>query len=142
MGVTIAAVMRHVNNYFQRAEETISGTISITGGAVTPTVAAPYVCIHGSAHHDGVHRLGELEGADETFTGTIWQLYPPADFIDLCQQIAAFDTETPLSPLQSESLGEYSYTRAQGKTAAVLSWHEAFAISLAPYRRMFTEVKA
>lgn len=143
MSVTIAAVMRHIRNYFQQGSYT--GTIAIHGGVVTPAVSTPYVCIYGSAHSDGVYAVenGAITGVeDETFTGRVWFLKPPADFLSLVEQITAYEAQNAPSPLLSESLGEYSYTRAQGKSGGFLTWEEAFATRLAPYRRMFTEVIA
>ena len=76
---------------------------------------------------------------NETFDGCIWLLYPPRDFLALCEQIAEFETKTPVGALQSESLEGYSYSRASGKNG-LLTWQEAFASRLRPYRRMFSEV--
>lgn len=144
MSVTIAAVMRHIRNYFEQGSYT--GPIAIRGGVVTPAVSTPYVCIYGSDHLDGIHAVGGgriLDAMDdEDFTGRVWFLEPPADFLSLVEQITAYEAQNAPSPLLSESLGEYSYTRAQGKTGGGLTWEEAFATRLAPYRRMFTEVIA
>lgn len=139
---TIAAVMQEVNNFFERGS--IQGEISIHGGVVSPEVAAPYIFVKGSSFHDGLHQLTDSaitgdSGTDETFSGCIWLLYPPAHFLEVCRQVAAFEAATPAGALQSESLNEYSYTRATGKNG-VLTWQEAYALRLRPYRRMFTEV--
>lgn len=144
MSVTIAAVMRHLNNYFEQGSYT--GPITIRGGVVTPSIPTPYVSINGSSYHDGIRRVSldavSYHGEDETFTGRMWFLKPPDDFLSLVEQITAYEAQNDPSPLLSENLGEYSYTRAQGKTGGVLTWEEAFATRLAPYRRMFTEVIA
>lgn len=138
MAVSIAAVMRFVNNYFERAY--IDGTFTISGGVLSPAPAAPYVAIEGSAWHGGVYRLDQLrEHPEETFTGRVWALHPPDDFVQLCEEIAAYDEKNPAGALQSETFGEYSYTRAVGQTG-VIGWQTAFAQRLIPYRRMFTEV--
>ena len=96
MAVAIADVMRHVRNFFNRGF--YRGEISITGNTLLPAQAAPYVAIQGSAYHDGVYAVidGYLQGMadglpDETFSGLVWQLYPPADFIRICEQISAYD---------------------------------------------------
>ena len=139
---TIAAVMQEVHNFFERGS--ISGSISISGGVVLPDVKAPYVYIKGSSYHDGLWEVAasSLVGdssPDETFTGCVWLLYPPRDFLALCQQVAEFEAKTPVGALQSESLEGYSYTRANGQNG-LLTWQEAHASRLRPYRRMFTEV--
>lgn len=139
---TIAAVMQEVHNFFERGS--ISGSISITDGDVLPDVNAPYVYIKGSSHHDGLWEVAgkSLVGdvlPDETFDGCIWLLYPPRDFLSLCQQVAEFEAKTPVGALRSESLEGYSYSRASGHNG-LLTWQEAYASRLRPFRRMFTEV--
>lgn len=138
MKVSIAAVMRHVRNYFERGF--IDGEFTVSGGVLTPMPRAPYVAISGSVWHDGVFRVDQLrETPEETFTGRVWALHPPDDFVQLCEEIAAYDEKNPAGALQSESFGEYSYTRASGQSG-VIGWQGVFAQRLTPYRRMFTEV--
>ena len=143
MTSTIAAVMRHLRNFFER--ELIEGEISIRGGVVSPAVNAPYAFISGSKFHDGLRKLagGSIEGdnhPDETFAGRLWLLYPPDDFIAICDNIAAYNSQNAPGAIVSETLGEYSYTKTTGKNGGLLTWEEAFNSSLAPFRRMFTEV--
>lgn len=138
MAVSIAAVMRFVNNYFERS--CTVGTFTVSGGVLSPAISAPYVAIDGSAYHGGVYRPDQLrEQPEETFTGRVWALYPPDDFLQLCEQINAYDEQNPAGALQSEQFGEYSYTRMGGESGPP-SWQKAFASQLWPYRRMFTEV--
>lgn len=141
---TIAAVMQEVHNFFERGS--ISGSISISGGVVSPDINAPYVYIKGSSYHDGFWEIAgtSLVGdssPDETFTGCVWLLYPPRDFLALCQQVAEFEAKTPAGAVKSESLEGYSVTFANGKNG-LLTWQEAYAFRLRPYRRMFSEVRA
>lgn len=143
--VTMEAVMRQVNNFFERAY--YDGAFFVAAGKLTLPEALPdgsWVAITGSLYHDGVHQLTadyQLEGPDEEFTGRVWLLFPPPSFVALAKEIAEFATKTPAGAFQSESLGEYSYTRATGKNGGLMTWQEAFAGRLMPYRRMFTEVK-
>lgn len=140
---TIAAVMGETRNYFVR--QRIDGSITISGGmVVSPEVNAPYIYIKGSAFHDGLWEMAGkslVKGGDhdETFNGCVWLLYPPNDFLYLCEQVAEFEAKTPTGALQSESLEGYSYSRASGQNG-LLTWQEAYASRLRPYRRMFTEV--
>lgn len=139
---TITAVMQEVHNFFERGK--ISGSISITGGMVLPDIKAPYVYIKGSSYHDGLWEAAasSLVGdnfPDETFNGCVWLLYPPRDFLALCGKIAEFEAKTPVGALQSESLGGYAYSLASGQNG-VLTWQEAYASRLRPFRRMFKGV--
>lgn len=144
---TIAAVMAETRNYFTRREvPPISGNITISGGmVVSHEIKAPYIYIKGSTFRDGLWEMAgkSLVGdnhPNETFDGCIWLLYPPRDFLALCQQINAYETNTPVGALMSESLEGYSYTRQSNGRGSVMTWEDAFASRLKPFRRMFTEV--
>ncbi len=146
---TVADVMRQCNNYFETGYRATN--YSISGGVISPNdVLRPGMWIHisGSFFWDGVWKIGEgwkLEGAkddapDDAFYGKIYFLAPPHEFLILCEEIATYTQKSAVSPYQSETFGEYSYTKATGKNGGILSWQEAFADRLRPYRRMFTEV--
>lgn len=152
---TVADVMRQCNNYFETGYRATN--YSISGGVLSPSDAlrpGMWIYISGSFFWDGVWRVGEgwsvdegwkLDGAgdgmpDDTFYGRVYFLAPPHEFLALCEEITAYAEKAAVSPYQSESFGEYSYTKAQGKNGGILGWQEAFADRLRPYRRMFTEV--
>lgn len=150
MTATVAQVMRTVNNYFATGYRATSW--SITGGSVSPgELLSPgmWIAVSGSMFHDGVWQLDQWLGLsgvnanlpDETFFGRIYFLKPPQAFLDLCGRIAEFARNTPSDGLQSESFGEYSMSRASGKSGGVLTWEEAFADELRPWRKMFAEVE-
>lgn len=142
MAVSVAAVMRHINNYFQVGS--ISGMIVISGNAIVPAPESPWCYVSGSWLHDGVWQVlgGKLQSMpgdlpDEEFDGRVWLLKPPADFLTLCEEISQYDDKNPVGAYTSEKFGGYSYTRA----GEVKSWMTAFAEKLWPYRRMYTEVR-
>lgn len=146
----IGDVMRYVNNYFNGAA--VEGEFSISDdGTMEPADkldGARFIAIHGSAALDGVWALvdGTLDTdgeaiIPETFTGTVWPLRPPRDFVKLCERIAEFEAKTPVTAVQSESFGAYSHTMFSGKNGGAVTWQEAFAPQLVRYRRMFTEVE-
>ena len=147
----VGEIMRECNNYFEDAGGPHSGQWQVEGQVLVSVdgvvLHAGWVAIHGSAHHDGVWRVddGVLEGCqdlpDEGFYGDVWELYPPYALLKLAQDVAAFDRARPLQPVQSESFGEYSHTFVSG-SHGLLTWQEAFAGRLRPFRRMFTEVQA
>ena len=130
---SMTQVMRHIRNYFER--ERMDGEFTLQSGTLRPMPPAPYIAIQGSAEHDGVYAADALPtGGAETFSGTVWGLHPPGDFVALCHEIAGFLENKPKDGLTAEQFGIY---RCQwtGK-----SWQEAFSGQLAPYQRMFTEV--
>lgn len=126
MSVSVAAVMRQVNNYFER-----------TSGTLAAVADAPYVAVEGL----GIFPSGEVPdglrapGADaQAHSLPAWGLYPPADFLALCEEIAAYEAAHPAGAPRSESFGAYRYEADGG------GWEAAFAPRLSRYRRMFTEV--
>lgn len=140
MTVKVSDVMRHVRNHFIR--DAITGTWSHTGGMLTPAEAlAPgmWIAITGPCAPTGVYQLDENGGipdlGDATWTGVIYRLDPPGDFLRLCGDIGCWAAANPDPAVSAEKLGEYSVSRR------AVTWEIAFAPALAPYMRMFTEVR-
>lgn len=140
---TVAAMMRQCRNYFETGY--IDGTFRITGNKLDAGAETRYIYISGSKMHDGVWELadGYLTGrdapGDEEFTGRVWELSPPLDFLDLCTTVETYDAKYPMSAIIRETFGGYSREWADkmmGKTGA-----QVFENRLLEYRRMFTEVK-
>ena len=145
MAVSIAAVMRRVRNYFERGYR--EGTFAIVGNVLSPAVDAPMIAIRGSRYHDGVYAAanGILQGLsdvrpDEAFEGIVWKLYPPDDFLELCEKISTYDDKNPAWALNSERFGNYEYHRSTDGTGGAINWEMKFVAQLAAYRKMFTEV--
>lgn len=143
MAVTVADVMRQCRNFFETGWA--DGTFDISGNAL-PEFEDGFIYISGSRYHDGVWYVsgGYLTGRDvggipdESFTGRVWVLSPPLDFLDTVKAIQEYDEKNPVGAYQSESFGGYSYTRGGNGNGG--GWRETFADALTPYRRMFTEV--
>lgn len=140
MTVKVSDVMRHVRNHF--IIHSIHTTWQHTGGVLTPNAALQpgmWIAVTGPDAPSGVYQLDEEGGipdlADVTWTGRVYILHPPADFIHLCGDIACWAAANPDPAITAEKLGEYSASRR------AVTWQEAFAPALAPYRRMFTEVQ-
>ena len=139
MTVRVSDVMRHVRNHFVR--DSITGPWQHTGGVLTPAdrlSPGMWVAIVGDDAPLGVFQLDELGGIhgleDRAWTGTLYRLDPPADFIRLCGDIACWNTANPDPASTGEKLGQYSLSRQ------AMNWQTAFAIALAPYQRMYAEV--
>ena len=145
MSVSVAAVMRQCRNYFETGY--IDGTFRITGNALSGADGAHWVYISGSAFHNGVWEVcgGYLTGRsvdglhNEEFEGRVWFLDPSEEFLELCEMIKTYEEKNPVGAMQSETFGEYSYTR-NVRSGQDTGWAAVFAGPLAPYRRMFSEV--
>ena len=144
MAISMETVMQTVHNYFERSA--LEGTFRLAGNVLTPAPSAPYVAIRGSAF-DGVYSCqnGYLYGLpegllEEEWTGMVWELFPPAGFVSLCEEISAFDEKNPAGAMLSESFGDYSYTRGSNARGTAVNWEQAYGSRLNAYRRMFSGV--
>ena len=144
MTIKVSDVMRHVRNHFIQSAST--GSFRQAGGVLTPSTGAAddfapgmWVAIVSADGPQGVFQLTDQAGLADTldmaFTGTVYVLNPPADFLRLCGDIACWAAANPDPAVSAEKLGEYSVSRR------AVTWESAFALALAPYRRMFSEVR-
>lgn len=148
MAVSVGSVMRYCRNYFDRGY--IEGTFRITGNAL-PDVGdgVHWVYISGSMMHDGVWEIcnGYLTGRsvegleNEEFEGRVWLLAPPLDFVETVKAMQEYEEKNPVSALSSESFGNYNRTWAAGGRPSDRSALAVFHTQLAPYIRMYTEVR-
>lgn len=147
MAVSVGSVMRYCRNYFEVGY--VDGTFRITGNALHGAGdGVHWVYISGSIMHDGVWEIcnGYLTGRsvegleNEEFTGRVWLLAPTVEFLDLCKTIREYEEKNPIGAFLSEAFGEYSYTRRAGINGRT-DWQSIFAAQIAPYVRMYTEVR-
>lgn len=141
MTIKVSDVMRHVRNHFIR--DALEGDFTQSSGVLTPAesfAAGMWIAITGEGAPGGVYQLDEKGGipdlGDVTFSGRIYRLDPPADFLRLCGDIGCWAAANPDPGVESEKLGAYSVSRR------AITWQEAFAPALHPYRRMYEEVTA
>lgn len=158
--VSMTTICADIKNYFLKDKVTpstciYSGEYTISSGNVTPSdflKEGQYFRICGSDLNDGVW-LNTTKGrqglVDETFTGTIWAMSVPKDFIELCERIDAWatvnqaPTSVNMSVFTSESFSNYSYNKGSGGgsksgiNGAATTWQTVFYDELTPYRREF-----
>lgn len=142
----IERVCEHIHNYFSAGEDRRAGTYTIEGGVLTlPHVAeGQYFRIVGSTFNDGVY-LQPADGlTDETFTGEVWAMKPPRDFLRTVGEIEAWVAkygDAAMSPYQSENvIGVYSYTKTGAGTSSATaagSWETLFKARLNQWRRLY-----
>jgi len=138
-------ICEYLNNYFWRTKRNVKLTISNNTFTVDFLQQGQYFRIVGSLFNDGVHQYPATDLADEEFEGSIWSMAVPQTIIDLSAKIKewrdkneAADSDM-LSPFNSESFGNYSYSKgssATGGTTNPNSWQSVFSAQLAPYRRL------
>lgn len=142
MTVKVSDVMRHIRNHF--IADALQGDWQHVQGSLMPAnQLAPGMWIAvtdaESGAPAGVYQLDEKGGIpgldDMSWRGTVYRLNPPADFIRLCGDISCWAAANPDPAVTSEKLGAYSVSRG------AVTWQSAFAPALAPYKRMYAEVK-
>lgn len=142
----IYEVMRHCRNYFPIGEA-VSGVFTIENGAIDlPFLKeGQYFFIEGSSFSDGVYQYPADSLVDEEFLGYITPLAPPRAFIELVDEIEAWQgkygsTESEnMSPYQSESFNGYSYNKggnSNGSGGGSVSWKMAFRDRLRIWRKL------
>ena len=123
-------VMKELNNFFD--VERVYGEFTISDGGLQDVEVheRQYFRIIGSVFNDGVFREPATL-TDETFTGAVWLLAVPGDFIQLCDDIQTWADKNltadsqAMSPYTSESFGGYSYSKSGASataSAAGLQW--------------------
>lgn len=144
MEKTLYEVCEYLNNFFWRQK--ITSKFKIEDGAIdVPALKdGQYFRIVGSILNDGVYVYPTTDLKDEEFEGAIWSMVVPQTIIDLASDIKAWqdkygtvDSEA-MSPFNSESFGNYSYSKGSASSSSdnPNSWQSVFASRLAPYRRL------
>lgn len=139
-GNTLTEVMRACNNWF--IVTGCYGSFEIAEGQIVfpfeITSNYNYFKIQGSALNDGVHSIGEALG-DEKFTGTVFLMRVPKEFLLLINEIEEYQDkykDSCTSPFQSESFGGYSYTKATNASGGTFTWKDAFKDRLRMWRKL------
>lgn len=148
----LTEVCHEVNNYFRR--DSIRKNFSVDNGSL---IGIPdgflqegqYFLLEGSIFNDGVHKwlaTGMNLRAETEFSGNLWSLAIPPEFIDLVAEISAWNERyggadsAAMSPFSSESFGGYSYAKSgSGRSSEDVSegstWKDIFAPRLSKWRR-------
>lgn len=78
---------------------------------------------------------------NEAFTGTIYGLRVPRDFLELVNEISEFqEKQGQASTKVSESFGIYSYALATDRNGIVAGWQQTFSSRLNHFRKMFLTI--
>lgn len=136
----LEAVLQSINNWFER--DRLAGEFCIEGGSIELPdgwlLDGQYFRIEGSVFNDGLHQWPAVDLRDEAFTGEVWALAVPKAVQDLAAEIEQWQADNgkaAQSPLQSESFGGYTYTRASGASGAY-TWRDAFRSQLNRWRKL------
>lgn len=143
-------VLRYINNRFDRDTSGAyygvdEGSFQIQDGAIESDVLAEgaYYWIEGSSLNDGLHLHPADDLRDESFEGKVTALHIPSAVVGIADEAEAWcsaNAETISSPLQSESFGGYSYSRASGGASGnempSTAWQLQYGARLRPYKKL------
>lgn len=146
----LTEICAEIKNYFTYESDKHFGDFAIIDGAITPLLDLPtdYIRIVGSRKNNGVHKLSDADLIDEEkFHGSVWIMSPPKAFLDLAAEIAEWQAKNggvdsqAMSPFNSESFGEYSYSKSGGASSGGSSsggadWRSAYSSRLNIYRKI------
>lgn len=144
--MNIGPICRELRNYFTQQSNKHWGTYTIENGNINASFLIPYqyFAIFGSKLNDGVYvndagGLASLK--DETFTGSVWDMRVPAEFIALCEDLDKFNAKVDELQLidkgyASESWGGYSYSLSSSAPASMLMWQNRLNRSLNMWRKL------
>jgi hypothetical protein len=118
--------------------EIIPGTFTVTDGVLQPLPAVPdgaWIRIVGSTFNDGCWQYPHGDFADEVFTGAVWILHIPPDFVALQRDIDAWERDSAAAlasasaevlsgPYSSESFAGYTYQRKTGVGDVPTTWRD------------------
>jgi hypothetical protein len=141
-------VLRYLNNRFDTDARglpygSVDGHIAIASGALGACglLDGQWYWVEGSRLNDGLHRHPADDLEDEEFDGRIVFLAVPKAVSAIAEEAGAWCADNAAvikSPLQSESFGGYSYTKAQA-SGSQAAWQAQFGARLRPWRKLSRE---
>lgn len=151
MEVLLDEVCGYLNNYFlvkpagiHRGEFTVED-----GGIVCDFLQeGQYFRIVNSMFNNGVYKYPATDLEDEVFTGEVWSMAVPPAFLSILKEIEDWQKaygrvgSANMSPFNSESFNNYSYTKSgrSGTTAsngsAATGWTDVYGSRLTRWRKI------
>lgn len=146
----IEQVCAHIHNYFEVDKTTglrmiYPDTYTIENGSIELPflLDGQYFRILGSEMNDGVYLYPATDLTDETFTGVIWKMRPPKEFLEIVSEISDWMDkygDTMRNPYQSEDvIGVYRYTKmTSGKVTGdyIATWQNVYKDQLKEWRKL------
>jgi hypothetical protein len=143
---TLTELCQDLRNWFDRARYIGNITLDADGGVFCNGVAiglaeGQYFRVIGSVFADGVHVYPDTETTAESFTGVVWAMAVPPDFLSLVQEIEDWNTNARpkmLGPYSSENLSSsgYSYQRQSAEDMAKADYKTVFGARLNKWRKL------
>ncbi|MCQ2369202.1 MAG: hypothetical protein MJ007_01855 [Paludibacteraceae bacterium] len=129
--------MMHINNFFP-TDKREDALYTIENGtlALPFVLEGQYFLIEGSVFNDGIYQYPATDLVNESFEGTITALAIPKAFLQLVEDIEAYESTASVGEYTSESFGGYSYQRAVGANGCQASWKDLYRSKLNTWRKV------
>ena|GEM_PF-2956940 len=148
----ILQIMRFTHNFFIASQE--SGAFSLDNGRIilkNNYIIGQKIILSGSVLSDGIYEIAAKDGdiytiddggKTEEWSGIIYGLRMPRDFIRLCEDISAFNAgQGKVTPYTSEMVvGLHQWSRSTKANGAPVGWEEVFSERLKPFKKMFADI--
>ena len=134
--MTLGELCAKCRNWFN--PDIVSGNFRVVNGVLQPLPDIPdgaYIRIVGSVFNDGVYQYPHGDFTDEEFHGAVWLMHVPPDFIQLLNDINAWETtsasaiaqatsEVLEGPYSSETFAGYTYQKKTGIGDVPTTWED------------------
>ena len=151
----LTEICQYLRNWFNRKPDGTmypkeEGVFTIENGTIDSEILVDgqYFRILGSLFNDGVHKYGDADLTDETFSGQVWSMGVPKEVVALSEEIEEWQSKygsvsnEAMSPFNSESYAGYSYTKSAGGSNSTQGggsgngWQNAYATRLNAWRKL------
>lgn len=141
-------VCDYLHNYFRIPGEIYVREWTVQDGGIECDFLQEnqYFRVKGSVFNDGVWQYPASGMTGETFVGEVWAMAVPPAVIALLSEIAEWQekyggaSSPNMSPYQSESFNNYSYSKASGgqggQPASPASWQDVFYGRLVRWKKL------
>lgn len=139
----VKEICDYLNNYFvdEIHEKTFvieNGVLDLSGITILNN---QFFKIEDSVLNDGIYQNPCDSLSDETFDGAVITMKIPPDVLDVAEESMEWEKDNSKflqSPMQSESFGGYSYTKASSSLSASgqVSWRDVFVDRLKAYKKL------
>lgn len=133
----------YLKNYFiadvyERTFTVVNNEIDLNN---TNIQEGQFFLVEDSVFNDGLYQYPCASLQDEQFKGAVTTLRIPSDIIQIAKESIKWEEDnakTLNSPLQSESFGGYSYTKASSQISSTgqFTWKDAFIDRLRGYKKL------
>lgn len=140
----VGEIMRHIRNYFMLPGGRHAGVFTISDGTINlPFLSDGQWFLIDGSRKNGRYRVCKYPAdglVDEEFKGNIYELNPDSEFLELCEEIEAwqgkYGNQVENGPIVSESFDGYSYSKGTNSSGVAYGWKDVYKDRLNTWRKL------